>query len=68
MSTWARYLILSGLILSSFSWAANLQTVSLALIQYADDPRYRDNLTDARSQALPWGRLDQAVGLPLKAS
>lgn len=54
--------------MSSPGWAANLQTVSIALIQYADDPRYRDNITDARYQVQPWGRLDTAVELAMKES
>lgn len=72
MSAWARYLkqywVLSGLILSSFAWAGDLQSVSVALIEYGDDPRYRENITDARYQAQPWGRLDTAIELAIKES
>lgn len=48
--------------------AADLQTVSIALIEYEDDARYKQNITDARYQAQPWGRLSDATKLAIKES
>ena len=48
--------------------AADLQTVSIALIEYEDDARYKQNITDARYQAQPWGRLSAAAKLAIKES
>jgi len=63
-----RAVLLLALLLSSSVSAAELQTVSIALIEYANDPRYREDVTDARYQAQPWGRLDTAVELAMKES
>ncbi|SEQ57094.1 ABC transporter, substrate binding protein, PQQ-dependent alcohol dehydrogenase system [Amphritea atlantica] len=60
-------LLLSSSVCSSV-WAVELQSVSFALIEYADDPRYRTEVTDARYQAQPWGRLDTAVELAIQES
>uniref|UniRef100_UPI003D0A6F02 hypothetical protein n=1 Tax=Amphritea sp. TaxID=1872502 RepID=UPI003D0A6F02 len=59
---------LLALLLSSPVWAVELQSVSFALIEYAGDPRYRAEVTDARYQAQPWGRLDTAVELAMQES
>ncbi|UTW02878.1 amino acid ABC transporter substrate-binding protein [Amphritea atlantica] len=59
---------LQVLLLSSNVWASDLTSFNIALIQYADDPRYRDDIIDARYQAQPWGRLDTAVELAIKES
>jgi ABC transporter substrate binding protein (PQQ-dependent alcohol dehydrogenase system) len=48
--------------------SAELQTVNIALIEYEEDPRYKDNIIDARYQAQPWGRLEVAAKLAIKES
>jgi ABC transporter substrate binding protein (PQQ-dependent alcohol dehydrogenase system) len=48
--------------------ADELKTLSIALIEYEEDPRYRDNIIDARYQAQPWGRLNDAAKLAIKES
>ncbi|MFY0675829.1 MAG: amino acid ABC transporter substrate-binding protein [Neptuniibacter sp.] len=48
--------------------AADLVPLKLALIEYEDDPRYKDAIIDARYQAQPWGRLDAAAKLAIKES
>ncbi|WP_299199447.1 amino acid ABC transporter substrate-binding protein [uncultured Amphritea sp.] len=59
---------LLALMLSSPMWANDLSTLNIALIEYANDPSYREEVTDARYQAQPWGRLDTAVELAIKES
>lgn len=59
------YLSVGGL---SFATAAEIQSVQIALIEYEDDPRYKANIIDARYQAQPWGRLDEAAKLAIKES
>lgn len=56
------------IVLSPVIHAQDLQTVSLALIEYEDDPRYKQNIIDARYQAQPWGRLSDAMKLAIKES
>lgn len=48
--------------------AGDLKTVNIALIEYEDDPRYKQNITDARYQGQPWGRLSDALKLAIKES
>ncbi|WP_415887570.1 amino acid ABC transporter substrate-binding protein [Neptuniibacter sp. QD29_5] len=48
--------------------AADLQAINIALIEYEDDSRYKQNITDARYQAQPWGRLSHALKLAIKES
>lgn len=59
------HLSLGGIPLAT---ATEIQSVKIALIEYEDDPRYKANIIDARYQAQPWGRLDEAVNLAIKES
>lgn len=60
--------LIAGIAFVILGIGSGAQTVSIALIEYASDPRYREDVTDARYQAQPWGRLDTAVELAMKES
>lgn len=63
-----RLLWVASILATTAVHAADLVPLKLALIEYEDDPRYKDAIIDARYQAQPWGRLDAAVKLAIKES
>lgn len=63
-----RLLWVASILAATAVHAADLVPLKLALIEYEDDPRYKDAIIDARYQAQPWGRLDAAVKLAIKES
>lgn len=63
-----RLLWVASILATTAVHAADLVPLKLALIEYEDDPRYKDAIIDARYQAQPWGRLDSAVKLAMKES
>jgi ABC transporter substrate binding protein (PQQ-dependent alcohol dehydrogenase system) len=63
-----RLLLVASVLATSTVHAADLVPLKLALIEYEDDPRYKDAIIDARYQAQPWGRLDAAAKLAIKES
>ncbi|MGB0206313.1 MAG: ABC transporter substrate-binding protein [Neptuniibacter sp.] len=63
-----RLLLVASFLATSTTHASDLVPLKLALIEYEDDPRYKDAIIDARYQAQPWGRLDAAAKLAIKES
>jgi len=63
-----RLLWVASILATTAVHAADLVPLKLALIEYEDDPRYKDAIIDARYQAQPWGRLDAAAKLAIKES
>ena len=63
-----RLLLVASFLATSTVHASDLIPLKLALIEYEDDPRYKDAIIDARYQAQPWGRLDAAAKLAIKES
>lgn len=63
-----RLLLVAVFMATSAVHATDLVPLKLALIEYEDDPRYKDAIIDARYQAQPWGRLEAAIKLAIKES